>query len=187
MNDSTNNTDTSSNGGSHANKDSDYSDFMFWRNLVPLFDKSVQTPPTSKSGESNEDEHDENEMESSTTSSKSTLSGVSASSQENETGASNSTQPTLSNFLNKNTSATTSQSLSSSSSLLETTAHLNRVTIYSSTNNLATPSSNNQFAHLNSSSFASTIEQLSNELKQVLKFWMSLDHKIHILRKTFIL
>lgn len=124
------------------NKDSDYSDFMFWRNLVPLFDKNFPSDSTSRS--------DENDMESSSSSREtieSKISSESSSSPTNANTATSSTLPTLSNLLNN-------------SSLLETP--LNRVSIYSSSNNLS--STGNHYGQMQT---ATTIEQLSIELKQV--------------------
>lgn len=107
-------------------KDTEYSDFMFWRNMVPILDKSVPTEVKS----------DENAMES-----KENTSSEENSKQKQESS------PTLSNLLNK-------------SSLLETS--LNKVNIYSSSSNLF---SNQYGLQANSQN---SIEQLSNELKQVI-------------------
>lgn len=124
-------------------KDADYSDFMFWRNLVPLFDKNIPNETTTTRNE------DDTGMESSTSERDTSVDPVANKTEDSATPQ----LATLSNLLN-------------SSSLLETP--LNRVSIYSSSNNLSSVA-NHQFGQFQS---ASSIEQLSNELKQVCHLFM---------------
>lgn len=124
-------------------KDADYSDFMFWRNLVPLFDKNIPNETTTTRNE------DDTGMESSTSERDTSVDPVANKTEDLSTPQ----LATLSNLLN-------------SSSLLETP--LNRVSIYSSSNNLSSVASH-QFGQFQS---ASSIEQLSNELKQVCQLFV---------------
>lgn len=147
------------------NKDADYSDFMFWRNLVPLFDKNFSNDQSSQqqriagaaAAAANASSNDEdNKMESSTNDHASGETATTVSDGNGDKSSTTTTSedlsptqpqqlPTLSNLLN-------------SSNLFETP--LNRVSIYSSSNNL----SSSLFA---AQSSASSIEQLCRQLKQV--------------------
>lgn len=122
------------------NKDADYSDFMFWRNLVPLFDKNIPNETTPRNENDNDMESSNSERDTTTSVNKT----------DNSSPSSTPQLATLSNLLNN-------------SSLLETP--LTRVSIYSSSNNLNSVTS--QFGQCQA---ASSIEQLSNELKQVCDY-----------------
>ena len=143
------------------NKDAGYSDFMFWRNLVPLLDKNFPNDQSSQqqqqriAGAAAASNDEDNKMESSTNDHASGETATTVSDGNGDKSSTTSSEdlsptqpqqlPTLSNLLN-------------SSNLFETP--LNRVSIYSSSNNL----SSSLFA---AQSSASSIEQLCRQLKQV--------------------